>query len=124
MTLKRTLPTVFQFLERRQKAARNRLPSHLRPPARWPIVVQIILNVAIIGTLIALISNIDDFVTDAVPAVVMIVCLLFLIYTIISGMRLRAKFLKRDGHRLAQVNFWMVIAALVLWPATVAFFLR
>jgi len=124
LALKRSLPTFYGFWERRRKAAHNRLPKHLRPPARWPIALHIALNLGIIAALGSLIFNIDDFTTDAVPAVVMIICVLMLFYTVINGLHLNHRFKNIDGHRWAKINFALVIIALMMWPATVAYFLR
>jgi len=121
--LKRKLPTFVGWWERRRQAARNRLPKHLRPPALWPIGLQIVLNLAIMIALLTLISNRDDYVTDAGPAITMVICLLFLIFTVIEGFKMRAQYKGTRGQRWAKLNFSLMIVAFLCWPASVAFYL-
>ena len=87
--IKAHLPTIPQYLEKRRKAKANQLPKHLRPPEIRPLWVQIILNSAIIITLFNLMVDRDDFMSEAGPAIALVVCLLLLIYTLITAMRLR-----------------------------------
>jgi hypothetical protein len=122
-TLKRTLPTLMSYLERRRKVAKNQLPKHLRPLPRWPIVLQIILNLAIVITLATLMINRDDFVTEAGPAVGLVICLLLLIYTLISALQLKHRYQKAPGYRLAVINVWIMGVAALMFPLSVAFFL-
>jgi len=121
--LKRNIPTFMAFWERRRKASRNRLPKHLRPPSVWPIWIQLLLNIGIIVALCTLMLNKDDYLTDAGPAITMILCLLMLIYTIYEGLHMRDRYQKTKGHRLATLNFWIMAVAFLCWPAAVAVFL-
>ena len=121
--LKKALPTLMTYLERRSQTAKNQLPRHLRPLPRWPLVVQIILNLAIFITLVTLMINRDDFVTEAGPAVGLVMCLLLLIYTLISALQLKHRYLKAPGHRLAVINVWIMALAALMFPLSVAFFL-
>ena len=122
-TLKKALPTLTSYLERREKAAKNRLPKHLRPLPRWPIGLQMILNTAIIVTLSWLMISRDDFMTEAAPAVGMVVCLLLLIYSLITALQMKHRYHNLPGHRLARMNVWLMAIAALLFPASVAFFL-
>lgn len=124
MKLKRNIPTFMAYWERRRKAARNRLPKHLRPLAVWPVWVQLILNIAIMVTLCTLMLNKDDYLTDAGPAITMILCLILLIYTIYEGLHMRDRYKNIKGQKLAAINFWFMVAAFLCWPATVAVFLQ
>ena len=121
--LTKHLPTVMTHLERRRKKAENQLPKHLRPLPRWPIVLQMVLNVAIAFTLAWLMINRDDFMTEAVPALGLVVCLLLLIYTLISALQLKLRYHKLPGHRLAAINVWLMWTAALMFPLSVAFFL-
>src|SRR4051812_46007271 len=96
---KKALPTLTTYLERREKAAKNQLPKHLRPLPRWPIVLQIALNSGIIFTLSWLMMSRDEFMTEAAPAVGMVVCLLLLIYTLITALQMKARYFKLPGYR-------------------------
>src|SRR5579864_113498 len=100
--LKSKLPTFMGYWERRQKAAYNQLPKHLRPPAIWPIGIQMAINTAVFLALVTLMVNKDDYVTDAGPAITMVVCLLVLIYTVINGVRMRNHYQNTRGHRWAK----------------------
>jgi hypothetical protein len=124
LTLKQRLPTFFGYLERRRERKKNQLPKHLRPVSRWPLVFHLALNIGIFLTLLTLVINQDDYVTDAGPAVIMVICLLLLIYALISAFQLRQRFEKLKGHRLAQINLWVMFLALVMFPICVANFLR
>ena len=121
--IKNALPTVSRYLEKRQAAKKNQLPKHLRPLPRWPIAIQIVLNLAIIVTLSTLMLNRDDYLTEAGPAVGLVLSLLFLIYTLISALQLRQRYQKVPGHRWTQVNFWLMVVAAILFPIGVACFL-
>src|SRR5258708_7390523 len=99
ISAKEALPTVAAFLERRQKAARNRLPKHLRPPAFWPIGVQMAINLAILTTVVTLMMNQDEYTTESGPAVILVICMVFLISTIINALRMRLRFQKTKGQR-------------------------
>jgi hypothetical protein len=122
-TFKKKLPTVAAYLEKRRERARNRLPRHLRPLSRGPVYFQMVLNAAIFITLSWLMINRDDFLTEAAPALGLVVCLLLLIYTLIKALQLKQQFQKAPGQRLTAINFWMMVAAGLLFPASVAYFL-
>jgi hypothetical protein len=121
--LKKHLPTLMNHLERRRRAATNRLPKHLRPLPLWPIVLQMVLNLSIVITLATLMIERDDFVTEAAPAVGLVGCLLLLIYTLISALQLKQRYQKIPGHRLAVINLWMMGLAALMFPMSVAYFL-
>ena len=121
--LKTKLPTFVGYWERRQKAAYNRLPKHLRPPAIWPIGIQVVINAAVFVTLVTLMVNKDEYVTEAGPAITMVLCLLVLIYTVINGVRMRNDYRNIRGQGLAKFNFWLMVAAFIAWPLSVAVFL-
>lgn len=121
--LKKSLPTLMGWVERRQEKARNQLPKHLRPLPMWPIFLQIVLNFSIIFTLSWLMISRDDFMTEAAPAVGLVICLLLLIYTLISAVQLKQRYQKTHGQRWSVINFWLMCAAALLYPASVAYFL-
>jgi hypothetical protein len=121
--LKHALPTVFGYLEKRRAAARNQLPKHLRPLQRRPILFQIALNAAIGFALCWLMWNRDEFMTEAAPAVGLVISLIFLVYTLITAMQYRSRYAKTPHDRLARINVWVMAVAALLWPASVAFFL-
>ena len=111
------------YWERRSRAAKNKLPKHLRPLPRWPIVVQMVFNLGITATLTTLMIHQEDYVTEAGPAVAMVICLLTLIYTLISAFQLKRRYKNIKGRRLAQINFWFMAIALLMFPLSVAVFL-
>ena len=121
--IQQALPTLHNYLQKRKEATKNQLPKHLRPLPRWPIFVQITLNLAIILTLSSLMMNRDDFVTEAAPAIGLVLCLLFLIYTLISALQLRQRYQKVSGARWVKINLWLMIFAAILFPISVASFL-
>jgi hypothetical protein len=121
--LKKALPTVMGYLDKRKKAKQNQLPRHLRPLPLWPIYFQMLLNAGIFFTLSWLMWNRDEFVTEAAPAIGLVVCLLLLIYTLITALQLKQRYEKLPGHRWAKINVWLMIAAGLMYPASVAFFL-
>ena len=86
-------------------------------------MLQIIFNLAIFIALLTLILNKDEYVTDAGPAITMVICLMGLIYTVISGFKMRTRYQNTRGARLAKLNFWLMVIALVSWPISVAVFL-
>ena len=112
------------FFERRRGRVKNQLPKHLRPLPRWPIYLQMALNLAIAITLSTLMINQDDYLTDAGPAVGMVVCLLFLIYTLISAFQMRHRYEKTKEHRLTVINLWLMGIAFLMFPICVGTFLR
>lgn len=122
-TLKRYVPTFMAYWEKRQRAARNKLPKHLRPPAVWPAWIQILVNLSVIFALWTLMVNKDEYLTEAGPAITLVVCLLLLIYTVINAVRMRVHYRQTPGQRWATVNFWLMVIAFLSWPATVAVFL-
>ena len=60
---------------------------------------------------------------EAVPAIGLVVCLLTLIYTLISALQLKNRYHKAPGYRWAVANLWIMGVAALLFPASVAFFL-
>ncbi len=122
-TLKKSLPTVMNYLEKRQKAKQNQLPKHLRPLPRWPIDVQMVLNAGIFYTLAWLMWNRDEFLSEATPALGMVVCLLLLIYSLIAALQLKEKYKNTTYAKRARINVWLMGAAALMFPASVAFFL-
>src|SRR5882757_3176957 len=92
--IKKHLPTIPGYIEKRRKAKQNRLPKHLRPPEIWPIWIQILLNIGLIVALSNMMVDRDDYVTEAAPAIALVVCFLLQIYTLISAFRLRNFFAK------------------------------
>jgi hypothetical protein len=121
--LKASLPTIMAFWERREQRLRNQLPRHLRPLPSWPIWLQIALNIGIAITLASLMANRDEFFSEAVPAMGMVICLLLCIYTLISAVQLKSRYLKTPLHKLAQINLWLMIIAFLMLPASVSYFL-
>jgi len=121
--IKSQLPTIPKYLERRRKQRQNQLPKHLRAPAIWPLWVQLVLNSALIVTLYNLMVDRDDYLTEAGPAMVLVVCLLILIYTLISAVRLRRIYDKIKGHKLAKVNLGLMMLAFIFWAASIVVFL-
>ncbi len=120
---KHALPTVASFWERRRQTAQNQLPRHLRAPSKWPIRFQLLLNLGILITLITLMLNKDDYVSEAGPAIGLVVCSLLLIYTLIAALQLRQRFDKIDGQKLAKVNVWLMVIAFLSLPLAIATFL-
>jgi hypothetical protein len=121
--IKRHLPTIPRYLEKRRKAKQNQLPKHLRPPEVWPIWIQIVLNSALIIALYNLMVDRDDYLTEAGPAMVLVICLLVLIYTLISALRLRQTYHQTRGRNLAQFNFALMILAFLFWAGSIVVFL-
>ncbi|SRR5258708_6681160 len=122
-TLKKAIPTFMGYWERRRQEKKNQLPKHLRPLLRRPVFVQMVLNTGIIITLSWLMLNRDEFLTEAAPAVGLVVCLLLLIYTLISALQLKHRFLKAPGYRLTLINLWIMGIAWLLFPISVTVFL-
>lgn len=118
------VPTFYGWWSRRKKARANQLPKHLRPPAVWPIWIQVALNLGIAWTLWELLWGRDEFLSDQTPAIGLSVTLVLLLYTVTQGWKLKRRFAGLKGRRLAKVNFWLMWAAFLLWPATVAFYLN
>jgi phosphatidylserine synthase len=117
------LPTLSAYLEKRRKARQNRLPKHLRPLVIWPVGLQIALNTGLIVALCNLMTDRDDYVTEAGPAVVLVVCFLLLIYTMITSVRLKRFHSGMRGERLAKINLGLMIIAFLLWAASIVAFL-
>jgi hypothetical protein len=124
MTLKKALPTFSEAIDRWRKKRHNRLPKHLRPPEIWPLWLQIAFNSGLIIALSSMIIDQDDYLSDAGPAIGMVVCFLFLVYTVISSLQMRVRFQGIRGAKLAKVNLWMTGSAFLLWAYTVSIFLR
>jgi hypothetical protein len=121
--IKARLPTIPKYLEKRRKAKANRLPKHLRPLEIWPLWVQIVLNSALIITLYNMMVDRDDYMTEAGPAFVLVVCLVLLIYTLISALRLRKTYENIRGKKLAKLNFGLMILASLFWATSIVVFL-
>ena len=121
--IKKSLPTFNAYLERRREKKRNQLPKHLRPISRGPVFFQIALNIGVFITLSWLMLNRDDFVTEAAPAMGLVICLLLLIYTLISALQLKHQFQNAPGRRWTVINFWLMVVTGLMFPATVSFFL-
>jgi len=121
--IKAHLPTIPKYLEKRRKAKQNRLPKHLRPPQIWPIWIQMVLNTGLIITLANLMVDRDDYLTEAGPAIVLVVCFLLLIYTLISAFRMRGFYDKMRGQWLAKLNLGLMITAFLFWAASIVVFL-
>jgi hypothetical protein len=122
-TLHKHLPTFMSYIERRRAAKRNQLPKHLRPVPRWPIVAQMALNAGIFFILCYLMINRDEFMTEAAPALGLVICLLMLIYSLITALQLKQRYRKIPGERLAKLNVWLMGVAALMFPISVAFFL-
>ena len=122
-TFKKHLPTVSGYWERRKKARRNQLPRHLRPPEIWPIWIQIALNAGLLCALFNLLVDRDEYLTEAGPAIVLVICFLLLIYTLITAFRLRRFYEKTRGQRLAKLNLGLMILAFLGWAASIVAFL-
>ncbi len=121
--IKTHLPTLSGYLEKRKKAKQNQLPKHLRPPEIWPVWIQIFLNTGLIIALWNLMVDRDDFLTEAGPAIALVVCFLLLIYTLISAVRLRGFYEKTRGQRLAKINLGLMILAFLFWAGSIVIFL-
>ena len=121
--LKNHLPTLAAWWEKRRKEKQNRLPKHLRPPEIWPIWIQIALNTALILTLCNLMIDRDDYLTEAGPAIIMIVAFLFLIFTLIEAVRYGRHYENIRGARLAKLNFVLMILAFLSWAGSIVVFL-
>ena len=121
--IKARLPTIPKYLEKRRKAKQNRLPKHLRPLQIWPIWIQIALNSGLIITLYNLMVDRDDYMTEAGPAIVLVVCLLLLIYTLITALRLRHTYALLRGKKLATLNMVLMVFAFLFWAGSIVMFL-
>jgi len=121
--IKKHLPTVPKYLEKRRKAKQNQLPKHLRPLPIWPIGIQLVLNAGLIVALFNLMVDRDDYLTEAGPAIILVVCLLILIYTLITAFRLRHVHDKTRGQKWAKLNIALMILAFLCWAGTIVVFL-
>jgi len=121
--LKEKIPTFLSWWETRQKARQNQLPRHLRPMPIWPVKVQCVLNLAVFYFLYSLMVDQDDYLTDAGPAMIMAACLILLLFTLPTAIRMKRRYQGLPGQRWTKVNFWLMGLALVMWPLTVAFYL-
>jgi len=122
-TLKKAVPTLMGYVERREKAAQNQLPKHLRPLSAGPVYIQLALNTAIVFTLCWLMMNRDEFMTEAAPALGLVICLLFLIYSLITALKMKHRYRSSPLRRWTVINVWLMWLAALLFPASVAFFL-
>jgi len=122
-TLQTHLPTIAHYIEKRRKAKANQLPKHLRPPETRPLWVQVFLNSALIVTLCNLMVDRDDFMSEAGPAITLVICLLLLIYTLITALRMRQLYEKTRGQKLAKLNVALMVLAFLLWAASIVVFL-
>ena len=120
--LKTKLPTFYNYLEKRRLAKINQLPKHLRAPEQWPIALQIALNISLLYTFIYLMWYREEFVTEAYPGMAIVICTVFLFYTVPAAIRLRRKFKGIKGSRWTHLNFWIMIIAAFLLPVTIAYF--
>jgi hypothetical protein len=121
--IKTYLPTLVAWWAKRRKEKQNRLPRHLRPPAIWPLWIQIALNTGLIVILCNLMINRDDYLSEAGPAIAMGICFLFLIYTIIEAVRMRRFYDKMRGVKLAKANIALTILAFLSWAGSIVVFL-
>jgi hypothetical protein len=121
--IKMHLPTIPRYLENRRKAKANQLPKHLRPPEVLPLWIQILLNSGIIIALCNLMVDRDDFMSEAGPAIALVACLLLLIYTLITAVRMRHTYEKTRGEKLAKLNIGLMVLAFLLWAASIVVFL-
>jgi hypothetical protein len=121
--IKNYLPTLADWWEKRRKKKQNQLPKHLRPPEIWPIWIQIALNAGLIVMLCNLMIDRDDYLTEAGPAIAMIVAFLFLIFTMIEAVRYRRHYENTRGTRLAKINFVLMILAFLSWTGSIVVFL-
>ena len=66
----------------------------------------------------------DDYVSEAGPAIALVICLLLLIYALISAVRMRRAFEKTRGLRLAKINLVLMIFAFLVLdrPASSSFY--
>ncbi len=117
------LPTVATYFEKRKKAKLNRMPKHLRPLEVWPLWIQLALNSALIIALFNLMVDRDDFLTEAAPAIALVICFLILVYTLITAIRLRRVYAKIRGQKLATINLWLMIVAFLFWSGSIVVFL-
>ena len=122
--LKRYVPTVAQWLQKRADVKKNRLPEHLRPRPVWPVWIQIALNILIAYTLLHLMLNRDEYFTETGPAFTLGVCTFMLIFTIIEGIRYRNRYRGKPGAKLAKINLWLLGIAFLCLPLAISIFLN
>lgn len=99
------------------------MPDHLLPPPTWPIYVHLALNFGIAYALYSVMVDQDEYLTDYGPAIVMSICIILLLYTGVSAVRFKRRYRGLRGGKLAKINFWVMLMAALLWPATVVFYL-
>ncbi len=116
-------PTLPKLLEKRRRAKENLLPKHLRPRPVWPIGVQVLLNVGLLVTLYNMMIDRDDYASEAAPAIVLVICLLLLIYTFLSAVRLKHRYAVGRGRRLAKLNVWLMVLSFLTWCGSILVFL-
>ncbi len=121
--LRKHLPTIPAYLDKRRKAKLNQLPKHLRPLPIWPLWLQLALNCGLIITLYNMMVDRDDYVSEAGPAIGLVVCILLLIYTFISAFRLKHRHAGARGGRLATLNILSMLLAFLFWCGSILVFL-
>jgi len=65
----------------------------------------------------------DDFMSEAGPAITLVICLLFLIYTLITALRMRHLYENSRGQKLAKLNVGLMVLAFLMWAASIVVFL-
>lgn len=121
--LKKHLPTIPAYIAKKRAARRNQLPKHLRPPAVWPLTVQIFLNSGLIITLYNMMVDREEYMTEAAPAVKIVICLMLLIYTFIQAFRLRRRYNGIAGNKRSKINMGLMLIAFAFWMGTILVFL-
>lgn len=121
--LKSTLPTLSRLLDKVRAPAAPQLPKHLRPQATWPLAVQLALNAGLIITLYNMMIDREEYLSEAGPAIVLVICLMVLISTFINAFRLRRRYATGKPKRFASLNFGMMILAFIFWCASIIVFM-
>jgi hypothetical protein len=121
-SLKRYVPTVANWLDRRAQARKKQMPQHLRPRPIWPVWIQIVLNIGIAYTLCHLSFYRDEYFTETGPAFIMGICTFLLIFTIIEGIRYRTLYRGTPRYRLVKINLWLLAIAFLCLPLAIATF--
>ena len=122
-SLHKHVPTVMTYLEKRRAAKKNQLPKHLRPLPIGPIFIHMALNLAIFAMLCYLMLNRDEFMTEAAPAMGLVVTLMLLIYSLISSFQLKRRHAKTTAARWTRLNQWLMWWAALWFPIAIAYFL-
>lgn len=121
--LKDKVPTFYGYWERRQEAKQNQLPKHLRPLPKGPIRFQIMLNLGILAAILTMMWSRDEYVSEAGPAIGLVVCFLLLIYALISAFQLRARYAKTEFVRSTKINIGLMVTAFLSWTFAIIQFL-